>query len=720
MRLLSKILATIFACSILFLSPASGKERKKKPYLETYVDRIMNHLRTNAPQHNSQRPDYDAAVFIWSDADILKRNIFQKYLPYLNSSRKDTDHYEAEFLGSVIFTNPNIYNQLYFPTTPNKNKFIEKHLELIVPKNLKLNVYSQYLTGNTYSPLAYKSWKYYNFTLDSLWQKEGHTYYKIHYSPKIQNYKFLDGYLITSDRNWGIREMHYSSGTLFMGYTNHVIMGEEGAPDEFLPVEINMATKAAILGNHLKGNYNARIKYQSIEESKFKRKSGKEKYNLTQPYNPQTERISNLAGYILKFRDSVTLADMPAVPEELMEEKKDTVKKANALAKVGSFFIKDNSLDLKQMGELRMYPLISPVLLNYSTRQGLSYTQKFRYKRETPDGKLFSLEPRIGYNFTFKELYWGVKGELNYLPKRMSRVFLDIGNGNRIETDRIRNQLRKLPFMVFDSTKLNLTDFRNSFARIGHKIELSNGFTLSTNLSFQRYQERNQSDLTVIYPLSLYVKRAQQIARHTYSSFVPEIELKFTPNQYYHYVGNRKEYLYSYAPTFTVNFAKAIKGVFNSTTGYNRLELDVSHKGSVGPMHTIFYRVGAGRFFNYTDFFFAEFNFLRKNNLPDGWTDDIGGAFQLLRRHQYYEMEKYLRVNLQYEAPILLVSSILKKIKYINREKLYCNLLFTNTMKPYIELGYGIGTHLFNIGLFWGGEVNRWNQVGVKFSLDIE
>ena len=135
--------------------------------------------------------------------------------------------------------------------------------------------------------------------------------------------------------------------------------------------------------------------------------------------------------------------------------------------------------------------------------------------------------------------------------------------------------------------------------------------------------------------------------------------------------------------------------------------------------HTLYYRVGAGMFFNYTDLFFAEFNYFRKNNLPAGWDDDIGGAFQLLRRHQYNEVDKYVRANIRYDAPFLLVPSIFKNVKYITREKIYCNILFANTMKPYFEVGYGIGTYLFNVGLFWGGQVNKPDAVGVKFTFEI-
>ena len=116
---------------------------------------------------------------------------------------------------------------------------------------------------------------------------------------------------------------------------------------------------------------------------------------------------------------------------------------------------------------------------------------------------------------------------------------------------------------------------------------------------------------------------------------------------------------------------------------------------------------------------FAEFNNLRRNNLPAQWDDDIGGAFQLLTRFKYNEIDKYLKFNVRYDAPLILVPSIFRRVKYITREKLYCNLLFVDTMDPYIEMGYGIGTNIFNVGVFWGGEITKWDTIGVKFTFEI-
>lgn len=712
-----RFLANILLFLLLVALPQEGFGKKKKPYLQTYTDTIVNRLRTQAALFNSSRPDYEATIFVKGNVDFLRRNRLQEYLPYLNRATKGVNHYNAEFIGGVTYTNPNIYNQTLFSLSSNKRNFVERHIEAIMAPNLRIYVYSQYLYGNLYSPLAYKSGRYYKFSLDSIWQSNGATYYKIGFKPNISNYKFVEGHIIATNRNWSVREMVFSGGMEFMDFTNTVKMGNEGTPDEFLPKKLEIQTNAKVLGNHLQGKYSSTVKYNKIEQSHFVRERGRDKYNLTLHYRTNIDTLSAIAGFYAGFRDSIGMSLLPPVKGK--DTSKTQVKTPSAFEKMGRFVVNKHTFDLKNIGELNISPLVSPVLFDFSTRHGISYTQKLKYTKLTPKDKLYYLEPRVGYNFKYNEFYWGIKGEVNYAPRRMSRLFIDIGNGNKVQTNRIRNALFDLPFMVFDTAQLNLRNFRNSYARAGHKIEVSNGFTVSTNIALQTYQEMERSNLTLLFPDSRFAKRSKEIARHTYRSFVPEIEFTYTPHQYYYFNGERKVYLYSRYPTFTLNYARAFEGVFNSTTKYNRLEFDMSHNVKTGPMHTLYYRVGSGIFFDYTDLFFAEFNYFRKNHLPAGWDDDIGGAFQLLRRHQYNEVDKYFRINVRYDAPLILVPSIFRNVKYITREKLYCNVLFANTMKPYIEMGYGIGTYLFNLGIFWGGQMNRMNEVGVKFTFEI-
>ncbi len=657
-------------------------------------DSIMINLRRSAMDINKVTPDYTANFYINGNMDILKRGKFIHRIPYLNLIDDGSDNYYAEFIGGLTFTNPNIFNQSLHSITSNRKALFEEHMEILIAPNVKFNPYSQYLYGYIYSPLAYKSGKYYDFSIDSTWVSDGRYYHKISFVPDIQSYKFIKGYMVVSSGNWTLREMHFNGRMEFIDYEASFYMGDEFSPDSNLPRKITISTDVKILGTHLKGDYTSVINYEKITPKHITSGNAdvKDDLDLSLLYNNQVDTLSSLARQIVSFRDSIENEFPQEGHDGTAEEGRGVKQRHNTASQVGKFMLRDHSVHLSDVGVLRFSPLVSPILFNYSTSQGLSYTQKLRYTRLLHNDKVFTMQPRIGYNFKFNEFYWGIVGELNYAPRSLGKIFIDVGNGNKIFARSKEAQSGNI------SGTMN--GFRSSYGKLGHKIEIANGLTLSTNAALMQYVEIHNSG-------------------NHYVTFVPEVELQYTPHQYYYMDGNRKVYLYSRYPTFTLNFSHAFKGILGSTTKYNKVEFDMQQKLAVGPMHHFHYRVGFGLFYDYRDLYFAQFNNLKRNILPEGWDDDIGGTFHLLNSVQYNEIDKYLRANIKYDAPLLLLPSLLKSVKYITKERLYCNLLFVDTMDPYIELGYGIGTNIFNIGLFWGGEVTKWDKIGIKFTFEV-
>lgn len=739
----------IFLALLLACLPQKSEAQEYISINERHLNDIMDRVRKKALEVSSQYPDYEAGIYIQGNVDILKRGPFLRQIPYLNKLRKGVDNYQAEFIGEITFTNPNIFNKSVYPISTRKDKFMESHIVAIVSPVMMLNVYSQYFFSNIYSPLAHKSEKYYTYSLLNFWHRGDETYFRISFRPKFNSYKFIEGDFIVTSRNWSIRELTFKGEMELVKYNISVIMDDGQQLEEFLPRTVQINAYMKLFGTRLQGSYKTAFRYDSVKVSHLlaENAAGGEKYNLSSLYKTDVDTLQVIASTIRRFRDSSSSsAGNPAVvavqdtvenlsgrgdtltggqlPADSLVLRLDTLaplekERRGALARMGNFFTSDYTVDIKNIGELDIQPLVSPILFDFSTSNGISYTQRLKFTRVTRKEKLFYLEPRLGYNFKYKELYWGVKGEVNYAPHKMSRFFIDIGNGSKITTERIRNELFSLSMPIYDSSAINLRNFKATYARVGHKIEIANGLTLGTNLALMRYSENGYSDFTPKYPDSQFMSDASGIVSHQYINFVPELELTYTPHQYYYMNGERKTYLYSRYPTFNLSLAHAIRGVMKSTTRYNKLEFDMQQKLKVGPMHEFFYRTGFGIFYDYTDLYFAEFKNLRRNNLPVGWNDDIGGAFHLLPRFTYNEIDKYLRANIKYDAPMLLASSLLKRVKYITKERLYCNLLLVDTMDPYMEMGYGIGTNIFNVGVFWGGEITRWNLIGVKFTFEI-
>ena len=131
------------------------------------------------------------------------------------------------------------------------------------------------------------------------------------------------------------------------------------------------------------------------------------------------------------------------------------------------------------------------------------------------------------------------------------------------------------------------------------------------------------------------------------------------------------------------------------------------------------YRVGFGLFTKMDNVYFVDFVNFSRSNLPEGWNDEIGGTFQLLDRRWYNSSRQYWRGNMTYESPFILLRPLNRWLGMIQQERLYGGLLFMPHLNPYIELGYGIGTHVFDVGAFTSFVNGKFDTVGFKFTFEL-
>lgn len=589
------------------------------------LPQILDSLRHYAQQRGTIQKEYEANLKIKSEVDVLHKGLFPALMPYLNRAKLSEGAFTQQYIGTLKHTAQDSTTTTLVPMERENSLIVSEFTEHITSLVQKINVYSQYIYGNIYSPLAYLSGKYYDFTLDSTWVERGNLNYRIVFIPKITNYKFVEGYITVAQNNWSIREMHIAGNIEFGQYCNIVKMGEQGSLQEHMPVELQVIFKGNFLGTKVNGVCTQEFAYTRIGEQSF---------------HPDSTFAAQL------HKDSL-----------MAVQQKSSQK--------GYFLVKARSMNLNDKGYLYMAPLVSPLLFHYSTHSGLSYTQKLRYNRHLPNGRSFNIAPLIGYNFKYNEFYWALNGNYLYSPSTNGKIFLEAGNG--------------VP-----------QKFRISYAKLGHSIDIVDNISITATAVQLRYTWQNNE--------------VPPQAKASYTTFAPEVELQYKKRGF---------------PSFSIGYAHSLRGIFGSDVEFGRAEFDMQHQIEVGPMHSLTYRFGAGLAFDYSYLYFVQFKNLKDNHLPHGWDDDIGGTFNLLSSVKYHEIDKYLRANIQYDAPLLLVPTLLRKVKSITKERLYCNLLLVDTMNPYLEMGYGIGTNIFNMGIFWGGEIDKWDRIGVKFTFEI-
>ena len=711
------------------------------------ADSIMQKVIFFAPFYEKIVDSYKAELYIKGRANIRKKNHILRFIPSMFRMRKGVREYMMETYSDLHFTAPNIYDQKIKASVGTASEFWE--LDGRLPEYFHINIYSSSLLyDKLLSPLAPNAKKFYTYRIDTVMGESHDLRYKVRFMPKSKSFQLVGGYMIVSDNVWSVREIRFAGRSEMLRFNNLVRMGEVGEADEFLPVHYDIEATFKFLGNVIDGNYTAILDYKSIVQrnpAQLQRKDGKNLYDLSESYTLRTDTnasqrdttyFNEIRPVPLSSHEETLYQDYFLRRDTLLFKKKPKNKNLEFWGQIGDALISRYTVDLAKMGSVRCSPLINPFLLSYSGKNGFSYRQEFKYNRLFTGDRLLRIVPRIGYNFKKHEFYWRVRGDFDYWPRKRAALHIDFGNGNRIYSSDVLDDLKAIPDSLFDFNQIHLDYFNDLYLNIRHSWEIINGLTLEVGLSMHRRTEVERSKFVPNYPVMPPVMSARKVSggssfipnfdpeilnkfRHTYNSFAPRVSVSWTPGQYYYMSGDCKVNLHSKYPTFSVDWERGISGILNSSGSYERVEVDVQHQIPLGLMRDLYWRFGWGAFTNQKELYFVDFANLRRSNLPMGWSDDIGGVFQLLDGRWYNSSRKYLRAHVTYEAPFLLLRHLMKYTQYVLNERLYLNALAVPHLKPYIEVGYGIGTHIFDFGLFASFANWKYQEIGCKFTFEL-
>ena len=117
--------------------------------------------------------------------------------------------------------------------------------------------------------------------------------------------------------------------------------------------------------------------------------------------------------------------------------------------------------------------------------------------------------------------------------------------------------------------------------------------------------------------------------------------------------------------------------------------------------------------------YFLDYTNFRDVNIPGGWNDDWTGEFQLLNSNWYNASKYYIRSNVTYEAPLMILSRIPYIGKMMEIERIYINILSAEHLHPYIECGYGFTNRFFTAGIFTAISNKKFEGVGFRFGFEL-
>lgn len=691
---------------------------------------LMEQIVAKAPRYADTISGFRSSFYMRGRFKVNRQNRLFRYLPSMFRLRKGVNDYLTETSGELHYSSPDVYNLKVRNLT---GTFRRNRSELGHSlEYFNVNVYSPtLLPGRLVSPLDRKGAKYYEYRVDAMNMRGDTLQYRIAISPRNQSTQLVSGYMVVNAGSWTIDEISLSGEMDQLAFNMTIGMGREGV-EAFLAKRFDLHLRYKFLGNEIEGTYRTLLHYDSVmtdrnEPLSAVKTEAKDPYDMTDAYLLQcdTGRISADTVLMARLRPyPLTAAEQQLYAEYAQSrrqvEQAYTVSQRRSVEfwyDVGDFLVSDYTIHLANSGSVRFSPLINPVMFSYSHSNGFSYSQEFRYNHTFRNGQWMRIAPKIGYNFTHKEFYWRLYADYYYLPERLGHLTLKVGNGNRIYTNRVLEEMKLPGDSLLDFNKLHLDYFYDEYLHVANRIELFNGFELTAGIAFHRRSAVKPSELSSP-ELAAQAGRVQGLQR-VYNSFSPRLQVSWTPALYYYMNGRRKVKLRSRYPTFSLDYERSIKGVLGGNTEYERLEVDVQQRIPLSLMSSLFYRVGAGAFTNQEDVYFVDYENFTRSNLPVGWNDDIGGVFQLLDRRWYNSSPRYLRGHVTYEAPFLLIPLLSRKVRIVDSERLYFGLLFTDHLAPYLEVGYGIGTHIFDLGVFVNNLNGKFGEVGCKFTFEL-
>lgn len=729
-----RVLMAILVFPLSLMAEENRKPVSEKPHVPDY---ILQNIFEFSPFYSKIVDEYKADVYIKGRVKVHKSNKLVKYIPSMFRLEKGVNEYIIESLSEMQYTAPDIYNRKVKAMT---STFPRNRGELTdLTDFLNMNIYSSsIMTDKLLSPLDRESSKFYTYLLDSIVEVDNNRKYKISIIPKFKGTQLVNGYVWVSDEVWTIREVYFEGKFDMIEFKLRNIMGEDGH-EEFLPVHLDMDINFRFMGNHLEMNADAWVKYQMVNFYKGgeRRKSQKKhSHDLTEFYQLTCDSTTMITDPE-KFEE---LRPIPLTVDEYFlyqihrvrsgkvdwifdnQVKEPEKKKATVFwGQLGDMLISSYNVNLAGLGSVRCSPLINPVMLDYSHSRGISYRQRFKFNKLFPNDRLLRIVPQVGFNFSKKELY--VKGdmEFQYWPEKRGGIEVSAGNGNRIYSSVVLDKLKALPDSSFNFNEMELDYFKDVYLNVFHNLEPVNGLFIKAGVTMHWRHLMDKSRLM----LKDFIEQAGGGLLHNldirseYNSFAPRVRIEWTPGMYYYMNGRRKMNVGSSMPTFIVDYERGFKGIFNSNDEHERVEFDVQQKIKLNQIRTLSYRAGFGLFTRMDNIYFVDFVNFKRSNIPEGWNDEIGGTFQLLDRQWYNSSRQYWRGHVTYESPFILLRPLNRWLGMIQHERLYGGMLFMPHLNPYVELGYGIGTHIFDAGIFVSSMNGKFDTVGFKFTFEL-
>lgn len=504
----------------------------------------------------------------------------------------------------------------------------------------------------------------------------------VSFRAKHSNTQLVSGFALVDIASGRILRSEIKSEYDMVKFTLHVEMGHSGI-QQLLPKTSEVNATFKYLGNKVRCNV------RSVWSP-----------NVTiAPALPSSSSLSAIDSLRPELLDSIDLAiyAQNARADTTLKQRHHSQAKyilwdiigKNLVDRIKSNYGKNNQ------GYFRISPIMNPLYLGYSHRRGITYKFDVRTSYPFTANNAISARFKGGYSFKLRQFYFSLPLRWNYDIRHNGYTEIEIGNGNRITNSKVLEQVKAERTDTINWDAMQLDYFKDAHLRLLNSIDITRRFGLKVGFVYHRRTPvEKQSFVVADKPL-------------IYNSFSPFAELQIRP---WYYRG----------PIFTIDYEQGISGVMQSSSRYTRWEFDGSYIHRMKCMRSLSLRVGGGFYTSKGDNqYFLDYSNFRDNNIPGGWNDDWSGDFELLNSNWYNASDYYVRANMTWESPLMLLSWLPVVGRVMERERIYCSALAVRHLHPYMEYGYGFTNRLFSMGIFAAMRNQHFDGMGFKVGLEL-
>lgn len=588
-------------------------------------------------------------------------------------------------------------------TIPHRSNTFSALLGYMTP-----NVYGETLfQENILSPFHRTNRRYYKYSITQLPFGKA----QIYVYPRIKNTQLMEARAIVDTKTGQISMADFEGEYDMTRFYISVVMGKEGFKT-LAPKKCDMQANFRFMGNRISGMYSTTYDlHKSISDTLHNVADTALMAKVRpQKLNPDEEGI-----YQQFYKRRKQIADSISTQGERTNFAKDILWDVigdNMLNRISQGFGKENQ------GYFRISPILNPLYMGYSQRKGLVYKFDLRGSYRFSDDMQLGIRFRGGYSMKQHRFYFSIPVTWNYNKTHNGYLKIEIGNGNRISTNRVARRMLgiseprdstlfmpvpgqmpgiELPSITPNNNldKESIYDFKDDYLRITNHWSFNSHFGLELGVvSHTRRAVTPQFYRFFNYP-------------SVYTSVAPAIGWEWFPTG-------------KSSPIIKVDYERGWKKLFGSNIDYERMEVDAQHIFYASRRRSFSLRLGTGFYTRKGDHWdFVDYTNFHDNNIPGGWNDNWSGEFELLSSQWYNASDYYLRGNFTYEAPMMISAWLPLIGRYIEKERIYMSSLVVKHLHPYTEWGYGVTTRLMTLGFFAAFKNTKFDGVGCRFGFEL-